>query len=255
MPEVSTLSRTLSSAPYFLRTTVLSVDDLYLPHSTLRRLSSSHPENPLLRHRGVPSTHDVPLAASVFSALRARLPTSVPSYDKSAYSGQGDRMDPETWERVNEPGEAPVEVVIFEGWCVGFRALEEEELTWRWEEARTRQDETSQLAKCALENVRFVNEALRTYDELTGDAEHLTYVYAWRLEQEAALRAAKGSGMTDDQVREFVNDYYPCYELYTPALRHPPPPPGREGQVQAKNRPQLHLVIGKDRAVKTVEMV
>ena len=38
------------------------------------------------------------------------------------------------------------------------------------------------------------------------DAENVQYVYAWRLEQEAGLRKAKGSGMTDDQVVEFVND-------------------------------------------------
>lgn len=30
-------------------------------------------------------------------------------------------------------------------------------------------------------------------------------MYVWRLEQEAGLRKAKGSGMTDDQVVEFVN--------------------------------------------------
>jgi pantothenate kinase-related protein Tda10 len=30
-------------------------------------------------------------------------------------------------------------------------------------------------------------------------------VYDWRQEQEVALRAAKGTGMTDEQVIEFVN--------------------------------------------------
>lgn len=38
-----------------------------------------------------------------------------------------------------------------------------------------------------------------------SDAEDTQYVYAWRLEQEAALRASKGTGMTDEQVVKFVN--------------------------------------------------
>ena len=37
------------------------------------------------------------------------------------------------------------------------------------------------------------------------DASDLQCVYKWRLEQEADLRAMKGSGMTDDQVRRFVD--------------------------------------------------
>ncbi len=37
------------------------------------------------------------------------------------------------------------------------------------------------------------------------DAFDPQYVYKWRLEQEAGLRQVKGSGMTDDQVKEFVD--------------------------------------------------
>lgn len=31
------------------------------------------------------------------------------------------------------------------------------------------------------------------------------FVYEWRLQQEAALRASKGVGMSDEQVIKFVN--------------------------------------------------
>jgi hypothetical protein len=33
----------------------------------------------------------------------------------------------------------------------------------------------------------------------------MKFVYEWRLQQEAALRASKGVGMTDEQVINFVN--------------------------------------------------
>ena len=41
---------------------------------------------------------------------------------------------------------------------------------------------------------------------LDSDAVHMTDVYAWRQEQEAALRASKGMGMTDEEVIRFVDD-------------------------------------------------
>jgi len=77
------------------------------------------------------------------------------------------------WEvvnRVEEGEEGRVKVVIYEGWCVGFRALEEGVLRGRWEEAVRRRGEAGyagRLGRCRYEDVRFVNEALRGYDALT----------------------------------------------------------------------------------------
>ena len=92
-----------------------------------------------------------------------------------------------------------------------------------------------------------------------SDAENPLYVYDWRQQQEAAMRATKGTGMSEDQVTNFVNGCkrpehidkeclltdidYPAYELYTEVLRHGIyPEPGR----------QLRLVVGKDRRVNDV---
>ena len=43
----------------------------------------------------------------------------VPRYDKSAFSGRGDRADPSTWPKV--PG--PLDLVFFEGWMLGFKPV------------------------------------------------------------------------------------------------------------------------------------
>jgi D-glycerate 3-kinase len=73
------------------------------------------------------------------------------------------------------------------------------------------------------------------------------------------MRASKGTGMSEEQVNNFVNGCklpvhttqeaplmtldYPAYELYTEVLRNGIyPEPGR----------QLRLVVGKDRRVKDV---
>ena len=251
---MSTVAATLTQPPFSLPTTVLSIDDLYLPHHALSKLAASHPTNPLVQHRGQPATHDIGLGTSIFSDLREGKETRIPKYDKSAYNGQGDRVSAEKWDIVNTNESAKTEVVIFEGWCVGFRALPQEELQRKWQDACKKRDSGTyqgRLGWVKLEDVKFVNENLRRYDELTNqldavihlDAEDPMFVFQWRIEQEVHLRKLKGSGMTDEQVVDFVNDYYPAYELFTDGLR--------AGVFRDRGK-QLRLIVGKDRKVKEV---
>lgn len=170
LPKVTTLRRTLSLPPHSLPTAIVSIDDLYLPHSQLTQLAASHPSNPLIQHRGEPSTHDIPLATSVFSSLHAGLPTKIPQFDKSRFNGRGDRVDENEWETVNADGEEKIRLVVFEGWCVGFRALGVEGVRKKWEEAKTQLASGSyhgRLAHNRLEDLMFIDDALSHYDVLT----------------------------------------------------------------------------------------
>jgi len=252
---VSTLAAQLARPPYAIPTTVLSIDDFYLPHQAQSTLARDHPNNPLIQHRGQPSTHDVKLALSVFSDLRKGVQTKIPNYDKSAFLGQGDRVPEAQWAVVNQRGQPKIQVVLLEGWCVGFRALTEAELEDKWADAVARREQGGyhgRLGWNKFENVKFVNEALREYDGLTDqfdafvhlDAKDTMFVYRWRLEQETMLRASKGSSMTDNEVIDFVNGYYPAYELFTD---------GSRAGVFAGDKPkQLRLVIGEYREVQEV---
>ena len=250
--QVSILAEKLSQPPHCLPTKVLSIDDLYLTHDAQVELAAAYPANPLIQHRGQPSTHDLPLALALFSDLREGKETSIPSYDKSAHSGQGDRVPEEEWVVVNQEGNFKPWIVIFEGWCVGFRPLSKQELRRKWQDA-VEQQETGgyqgRLGSNRFEDVEFINGALSEYNPLTDqldamvhlDAQDPQYVYDWRLQQEAHLREMKGSGMTEEQVIHFVNGYYPAYELFTDTLRA-----GTFGEEKGR---QLRLVIGKDRRV------
>ncbi|EON98905.1 putative d-glycerate 3-kinase protein [Phaeoacremonium minimum UCRPA7] len=240
---VKALAETLQDREQ-LQTLVVSIDDFYLRHADQLALAAAHPDNALVQYRGEPGTHDVALLKTFFAALAAQQPAHVPQYDKSQFSGLGDRVPESQWTPINGPGQKPVQVVIFEGWCVGFRATSEAAIEAKWRApSRT-------LHGHKLEHLYFVNEQLKGYDVVTDlldafiylDAEETEYVYDWRLQQEAMLRREKGTGMTDEQVIKFVDAYYPAYELFSEGVR--------KGIFSDRPGSQLHLIVAKDRSVQ-----
>ncbi|KAK9234146.1 P-loop containing nucleoside triphosphate hydrolase protein [Lipomyces kononenkoae] len=257
---VTLLAKTLKDPPYSLPVAVLSIDDLYLTHADQVALAQSNPLNPLVQHRGEPGTHDLDLASTLFTALKAEQPALIPRYDKSQFDGQGDRMDRHKWIAVNQDGQQKIKIVICEGWCVGFRALTDDEVKAKWEESKqlhqadANSSTRTTLWSLRLEDLLFVNCKLKGYDVMTNlfdamvhlDAEDTSYVYKWRLQQEAELRQQTGRGMTDEQVIKFVDGYYPAYELFSDKLR--------QGVVNTKGC-QLRLVVSKNRQVQDVFVI
>src|SRR5512139_4056281 len=94
-----------------LTAAVLSLDDLYLPREARERLAAE--VHPLLITRGPPGTHEPALGLEVLAALARTGRVALPRFDKAADT----RRPTAEWEVV----EAPVDVVLFEGWCVGAR--------------------------------------------------------------------------------------------------------------------------------------
>ena len=75
----------------------------------------------------------------------------------------------------------------------------------------------------------------------------LSQIYYWRLEQEHAMMLQNGGiGMTDEQVRVFVDRYLPGYELWMDGIKT-----GRYAE-QWQGR-GLSLVYGVDRQVLRVK--
>lgn len=187
-----------------LRTLVLSLDDLYLGREARRALADS--VHPLLATRGVPGTHDVRMGRTLLDALRAGaagLP--LPRFDKA----RDDRLPRSRWPRL----EAPVDVVLFEGWCVGATPEPEAALVTPVNELE-REEDPDGLWR------RFVNRALaEEYAELFAGLDALVMlrvpdfeaVRRWRQEQEAVLRdergAERGAGMSPQEVARFVAHY------------------------------------------------
>ncbi|CAK7245328.1 MAG: hypothetical protein STHCBS139747_006906 [Sporothrix thermara] len=272
---VQTLYETLQDREG-LETLVVSIDDFYLTRADQAALAAAHPDNALVQVRGEPGTHDTALLTSFFDAVCSGQPAHVPEYDKAAFAGKGDRAAPtpaKPGRLVNGPGQRPLQVIIVEGWCVAFRAVAPDVVEAKWRASgaaasslslsessspSSSSSSSSSSSKLAsklhshkLEHLLFVNEKLAAYDAAVTDridalihldAEKTPYVYDWRREQEAALRQARGTGMTDEQVVEFVDAYYPAYELFSDGVR--------QGIFGADKGRQLRLIIGKDRRVK-----
>lgn len=90
-----------------LRTVTLSLDDLYLTRAERQALAEN--EHPLFATRGVPGTHDVALGEVILDDLLAGRTAALPRFDKAADDRAAVR-------RMVEP---PIDVVLFEGWCLG----------------------------------------------------------------------------------------------------------------------------------------
>lgn len=185
------------------RTAMLSLDDLYLGRGERARLAAS--VHPLLQTRGPPGTHDVGMAMDLIERLGAARAVPMPSFDKAA----DDRADPLSWPIV----EGPLDILIFEGWCVGARAQDERALAAPVNMLEADADPAGIWR-------RYVNDRLAgDYAELFARIGYLIQLRApsfeivtrWRIEQEHKLRDRVGGGvkriMSDDEIAHFVRHY------------------------------------------------
>jgi D-glycerate 3-kinase len=190
-----------------LKAAVLSLDDLYLPLSERERLGCE--VHPLLRTRGVPGTHDVSMGLALFDTLAdgpAEVP--VPRFDKA----EDDRASTEVWPRIA----SPVDVILFEGWCVG--ALPQSDLDLiEPVNALEREEDCDGFWR------RHVNAELKgNYSRLFGRIDVLVMlkapsfdaVYDWRSLQEKKLSdKIRSQGLTGtrimgpQQIRRFLMFY------------------------------------------------
>ncbi len=187
---------------YGLSALALSLDDFYLTRAERAALAAT--VHPLLATRGVPGTHDIDLLRATLSHLVGQGGTTVvhvPRFDKA----NDDRAPAARWECI----EAPVAVILLEGWCLGARPQPAEALKAPVNALEATEDRDGRWR-------HYVNAALRdAFLPLYGDVDYWVMlhapsfdcVYRWRLEQEHKLRARAGAAaavMSDEDVARFV---------------------------------------------------
>ncbi|MBW0537979.1 hypothetical protein O181_077694 [Austropuccinia psidii MF-1] len=219
----------LSSPPNDLLSIFLSLDDLYLTRSDQLKLQEDYPNNSLFHGRGLPGTHDLPLTQRVIYALEnvnALRKIQVPRYDKSVHNGLGDRAG---FEEITVPKGRKVDLVIFEGWMVGFSPLPSHLLKSLYNDViqMSKGQNTNScpfMTRYPVENLIQMNEKLAEYKEkiwpylgslITLVPNDFAFVCKWRQQEKQEMKARNGGvGMSDEAVEEFVARYMPCFELY-----------------------------------------
>lgn len=199
-----------------------SLDDFYLTYDDQQALAKANSQNKLLGVRGQAGTHDIKLAHNTLQQLKSANSDSseiaLVRYDKSSHSGRGDRAPESAWQQVK----GKVDVVLFEGWMLGFRPL------------------LDQAAQKAGKDMVAINNHLKKYPAaidnfidvwLVVKVTDPKFVYEWRLEAEHKSKAAGKPGMTDDQVADFVDRYMPGYIHYLPGLYSHGPTTKQPGKV------------------------
>jgi D-glycerate 3-kinase len=191
-----------------LRVLVLSIDDLYYTRADRERLAAE--VHPLLITRGVPGTHDMELGRNIIATARGESDhpiAEVPRFDKGADDrcASGTPFPPEG-----------VDVVLFEGWCIGALPQPPEALAQPCNGLEQAHDPEAVWRT-------YVNDALKgIYADVFAALDYLIMlkppsfdvVYTWRGEQEEKLRQrlhAKGiadsSAMDEAGLAYFISHY------------------------------------------------
>lgn len=189
-----------------LRAVVLSLDDFYLPRAA--RLALAAEVHPLLLTRGVPGTHDVALGIASLRQLQGLPPgqsLALPRFSKA----EDDRLPASRWPSV----EGPVDLLLFEGWCVGTPPQPPSELVLDVNDLEAREDADGRWR-------RIVNEQLGgAYADWFALLDALLFLrvpdfdcvrrWRWQQEQETAgLAGGATAGLQSrDQLDRFIQHY------------------------------------------------
>jgi D-glycerate 3-kinase len=122
--------------------------------------------------------------------------------------------------------ETPLDVILLEGWLVGFAPLA--------------------LGPDADPSFAEANRRLAPYRAWTERLDALVLLHvadldaivAYRVDAERARRSATGRGLTDDEARDYIERFLPAYERWVPPLLAGSPIAG----------PVLCVEIGRDRS-------
>lgn len=190
-----------------LRVAGFSIDDLYKTRAEREVLARD--VHPLLLTRGVPGTHDVALGMDTLKRLRqarAGETVAIPSFDKA----RDDRKPVARWPQVA----GPIDVIIFEGWCVGAKPQPKAALSQPINRLEATEDPDGAWRRHVDEQLKGDYAALfRQLDALVMlKAPNMGKVFEWRSLQEEKLAARLGDAaahrlMDTAGVRRFVEHY------------------------------------------------
>jgi D-glycerate 3-kinase len=196
--------------------------------------------HPLLGTRGVPGTHATDLLMATVAQLRAPRagqPVTWPRFDKAS----DDRLPSRAW----RTWVGPVDVVLFEGWCVGARAQPEAELLVAVNALEQEEDRDARFRRHV--NAQLAGPYRELFAQLAGlvflAAPDMEAVLAWRTQQERELAAAALPGSPHVMGGAGLARFVQHFERVT-----------RWMLVDTPARAQVVLELGRDHSCKAVKI-
>lgn len=194
----------LMEAIYGQRCVVLSIDDFYLSKAERQKLAAS--DHSLFQTRGVPGTHNVELAIDTIRCLLAGEPVAIPSFNKA----EDDVRTKSAWPVQQDP----VDIILFEGWCIGAQAMPESELVEPINSLEAEQDVDGSWRSTV--NSRLASDYKQLFGMLDAlvmlKAPNMEVIVEWRNLQEQKLaekvedKQAPGL-MSPQQIERFIQHY------------------------------------------------
>ncbi len=182
----------------------LSIDEFYLTRA--QRQSLAVDIHPLFKTRGVPGTHDLNLLQSVLHQLRyGQGSVAVPRFNKAT----DDRFEVDHW----DSAQAPIDIVLLEGWCVGATAQPVCDIPLPVNQLEREED--SDAVWRSYSNNALASEYSDLFNRLDTlmmlRAPSFQCVYQWRKKQEQKLRDStvtdSSAIMSDDELSRFIEHY------------------------------------------------
>ena len=188
---------------YNLKITIFSIDDFY--KTLADRKSMSYRISKLFQTRGVPGTHDVQMLLNCLKKLKKKSfkKILIPKFDKST----DNRCKKNKWTKVlTKP-----HIVIFEGWCVGATAQQNNSLIKPINRLERHEDKKMiWRKKTNFELQSSYKKIFKLIDFLIYlKIPSFNYVYKWRLIQEKKLKKnTKGKKIMNKlQLKRFIMFY------------------------------------------------
>lgn len=183
-------------------TITLSIDDIYKTYTERELLKK---QDSRFIWRGPPGTHDISLGIEVLDKLHQSFDKnsdcliSIPRFNKSLFNGAGDRSE---WDKVSN-----VDIILFEGWLVGVRPIDDTVFD---------NPPSPIITEADRKFARDMNKKLQDYLPLWEKLDKLMVLYPtdyrfskqWRLQAEKQMVASGKSGMSDNEVEQFVEYFW-----------------------------------------------
>ncbi|MDF1762655.1 MAG: hypothetical protein P1U57_04515 [Oleibacter sp.] len=204
----STLSKGLAElykAAFGWNVAIVSIDDLYLTKAERQTLSETI--HPLLATRGVPGTHDVDLGINLFNLFKNKSlqgAVQIPAFDKIS----DDRLPESQWHSIIDA----VDLVIFEGWCVGCLPVADELLSAPINQLESDEDADGIWRSWVNQQLK---EKYKTWFSMIDllivlQVPDMTAVLRWRSQQEEdnkKLSQSTAAGLDAKAMARFIQHY------------------------------------------------